>query len=367
MKASVGQTVQLEGNRSTGGLSKQAEVQPKAQQKTSAQSSGLEELGQGNQPPFTPEPKTGSSFLSLRTLDCVDEDRSSYYSKDGPKSSAFQKPEWTVNAQQPQTAEEDSVGSSRASEDMYAQLFHSPRIASSMRSAFKSQKSHVATPRFAIPRQNRPTDQTQVLGTQENMSTSSQASISAEPASDADTTSAQESTSGHQSTVESLPTPLPVDADAAAPSSRDEAEKTSFHGMPSVDASHGMKESTVPSSRLGRVWQYSGLATSMAFGAVSESFRRVTSGGSTQPLSPFMSEANLSRLVSKLSRMRGAALKLGQMLSFQGQTRDCPRHLTRAKRSHRLQDVTRSTWRGTPACPRQCRLHACITTGSSTN
>ena len=34
-----------------------------------------------------------------------------------------------------------------------------------------------------------------------------------------------------------------------------------------------------------------------------------------------MSEPNMKRLVSKLSRMRGAALKLGQMLSFQGQKR----------------------------------------------
>lgn len=31
-----------------------------------------------------------------------------------------------------------------------------------------------------------------------------------------------------------------------------------------------------------------------------------------------MSEANIERLVNKLSRMRGAALKLGQMISIQG-------------------------------------------------
>lgn len=40
-----------------------------------------------------------------------------------------------------------------------------------------------------------------------------------------------------------------------------------------------MRESRVPSSRFGRLWQYGGLATSMAFGAVGESFRRVTGGG----------------------------------------------------------------------------------------
>ncbi|KAK5125558.1 hypothetical protein LTR85_000669 [Meristemomyces frigidus] len=76
-----------------------------------------------------------------------------------------------------------------------------------------------------------------------------------------------------------------------------------------------MRESRVPSSRFGRLWQYGGLATSMAFGAVGESFRRLGGGASTGSL--MLSEANIERLVAKLSRMRGAALKLGQMISFQ--------------------------------------------------
>ncbi|KAJ9315063.1 hypothetical protein DTO271D3_4802 [Paecilomyces variotii] len=80
--------------------------------------------------------------------------------------------------------------------------------------------------------------------------------------------------------------------------------------------SYQMMESRVPSSRLGRLWQYGGLATSMAFGAVGESLRRVTSGGETNG-SLMFSAANMERLVSKLSKMRGAALKLGQMMSFQ--------------------------------------------------
>ena len=54
----------------------------------------------------------------------------------------------------------------------------------------------------------------------------------------------------------------------------------------------------------------------MAFGAVSESLRRATGSGSSGSL--MLSPANLERLVAKLSRMRGAALKLGQMISFQG-------------------------------------------------
>ncbi|KXT09727.1 hypothetical protein AC579_1693 [Pseudocercospora musae] len=76
-----------------------------------------------------------------------------------------------------------------------------------------------------------------------------------------------------------------------------------------------LHESRVPATRFGRIWQYGGLATSMAFGAVGESFRRMTGGTGTGNL--MLSEGNMNRLVAKLSRMRGAALKLGQMMSFQ--------------------------------------------------
>ena len=74
-----------------------------------------------------------------------------------------------------------------------------------------------------------------------------------------------------------------------------------------------MRESRVPSSRVGRLFEYGGLAASMAFGAVSEGISR--SGGPDGSL--MLSAANIERLVAKLSKMRGAALKLGQMMSFQ--------------------------------------------------
>lgn len=50
-------------------------------------------------------------------------------------------------------------------------------------------------------------------------------------------------------------------------------------------------------------------------GAISESFRRASGRGGEG--SYMLSAANMDRLVTKLSRMRGAALKLGQMISFQ--------------------------------------------------
>lgn len=77
-----------------------------------------------------------------------------------------------------------------------------------------------------------------------------------------------------------------------------------------------MIESRVPSSRVGRLWEYSGLATSVAFGVIGESFRRMATGGNDSG-SLILSPGNVERLVAKLSKMRGAALKIGQMMSFQ--------------------------------------------------
>lgn len=86
-----------------------------------------------------------------------------------------------------------------------------------------------------------------------------------------------------------------------------------------ITPAYQLRESTVPSSRIGRLWNYGGLAAGMVGGALSESIRRATgTSDSSQDGGSFMlSPANMERLVTKLSRMRGAALKLGQMLSFQ--------------------------------------------------
>lgn len=56
----------------------------------------------------------------------------------------------------------------------------------------------------------------------------------------------------------------------------------------------------------------------MTLGAVGESFRRVTKPRDAASGSLMLSAGNMERLVAKLSRMRGAALKIGQMMSFQG-------------------------------------------------
>ena len=76
-----------------------------------------------------------------------------------------------------------------------------------------------------------------------------------------------------------------------------------------------LRESTVPASRFSRLWNYGGLAAGMLGGAMTESVSRAFGGGGQG--SVLLTGANMERLVAKLSRMRGAALKLGQMMSFQ--------------------------------------------------
>lgn len=97
-----------------------------------------------------------------------------------------------------------------------------------------------------------------------------------------------------------------------------------------------LQSSKVPASRIGRLFHYGGtfklhicyniytseiigLAASLSYGAASEIIRRSTvASNDSQQGSLIMSEANIKRLVSKLSQMRGAALKLGQFMSIQG-------------------------------------------------
>ncbi|KAK3403505.1 ABC1 family-domain-containing protein [Sordaria brevicollis] len=86
---------------------------------------------------------------------------------------------------------------------------------------------------------------------------------------------------------------------------------------PSSGSRHELRESKVPASRISRLWNYGGLAAGMMAGAIGEGFSRAIGGGSSSSGSIMLSPGNVERLVSRLSRMRGAALKLGQMMSIQ--------------------------------------------------
>ncbi|XP_053908818.1 atypical kinase COQ8B, mitochondrial isoform X5 [Cuculus canorus] len=74
------------------------------------------------------------------------------------------------------------------------------------------------------------------------------------------------------------------------------------------------RERRVPVSRLGRLASFGGLAVGLGAGAVVRAAQARLSGEAPSPL---LSEANAERLVATLCRVRGAALKLGQMLSIQ--------------------------------------------------
>ncbi|KAK4480757.1 hypothetical protein RD792_013841 [Penstemon davidsonii] len=85
------------------------------------------------------------------------------------------------------------------------------------------------------------------------------------------------------------------------------------------------RERRVPSTPFSRAIGFAGLGAGLAWGTLQESAKRIVYGtpnsqNSQNALSPFMSEKNAERLALALCRMRGAALKLGQMLSIQDES-----------------------------------------------
>lgn len=77
-----------------------------------------------------------------------------------------------------------------------------------------------------------------------------------------------------------------------------------------------LRRSRVPAGRIERLARFGWLAGEVALGAVAEGVRRVA--GSPAVHSLMLTEANALRLARRLSGLRGAATKVGQMLSLQG-------------------------------------------------
>jgi aarF domain-containing kinase len=73
----------------------------------------------------------------------------------------------------------------------------------------------------------------------------------------------------------------------------------------------------VPQSRVGRIANLALAVGGMAIGGLAEGVRRIATG-QAEPASVFLSADNARRLAERLARMRGGAMKLGQMLSLQG-------------------------------------------------
>lgn len=78
-----------------------------------------------------------------------------------------------------------------------------------------------------------------------------------------------------------------------------------------------METSAVPSSRAARLFHFASLATTIGAGALSEGIRRLSHKKEVSLYSLILTKDNIDRMVKKLSQMRGAVLKLGQLFSFQ--------------------------------------------------
>ncbi|KAK9837605.1 hypothetical protein WJX74_001275 [Apatococcus lobatus] len=107
--------------------------------------------------------------------------------------------------------------------------------------------------------------------------------------------------------------------DAAQPTPRQEREIE----RKKADVKRQLRERRVPQSQIGRAWGFAGLGMNLAMGAVSSSVGNWFGG--PKPDGPdgkpayqgYLTEQNAEKLADALCRMRGAALKLGQMISIQ--------------------------------------------------
>jgi aarF domain-containing kinase len=121
--------------------------------------------------------------------------------------------------------------------------------------------------------------------------------------------------------------PKPVVVDPIGFSKVDETEDASARAatFESNDKKQ-MRERAVPSTQMGRFMGFGSLAVRMAMGEAVDRASHALSGN-TGPR--YISDENAERLAESLCRMRGAALKLGQMLSLQDESA-LPPSLTKA-------------------------------------
>lgn len=77
------------------------------------------------------------------------------------------------------------------------------------------------------------------------------------------------------------------------------------------------RTSRVPAGRLERLARFGWMAGEFAAGGLAETTRRLAGRGGGSEGSAFLSGPNAQRLARRLSQMRGAAMKLGQLLSIE--------------------------------------------------
>ncbi|XP_040179101.1 atypical kinase COQ8B, mitochondrial [Rana temporaria] len=97
------------------------------------------------------------------------------------------------------------------------------------------------------------------------------------------------------------------------------------HGKPKRQKlSERARERKVPASRLSRMANFGGLAVSLGIGALTEvakqslkGEKKTEAGTAVLETNSLMTEGNAEKIVDTLCKVRGAALKIGQMLSIQ--------------------------------------------------
>lgn len=83
-------------------------------------------------------------------------------------------------------------------------------------------------------------------------------------------------------------------------------------------AKSNSQQAAVPSTRIGRFARVAKLAGGVASGMIAEGGRRLRSGERPRARDMLLTPRNAQRVADELARMRGAAMKLGQMLSMDG-------------------------------------------------
>ncbi len=78
-----------------------------------------------------------------------------------------------------------------------------------------------------------------------------------------------------------------------------------------------VRRSRIPSGRIERLARIGWLAGEVTLGGLAEGARRLL-GGSSEARNIFVTRTNAQRLARRLSSLRGAAMKLGQILSLEG-------------------------------------------------
>jgi hypothetical protein len=90
---------------------------------------------------------------------------------------------------------------------------------------------------------------------------------------------------------------------------------------PPIPTNADAQARAVPTTRISRLASFGSLAAGLGVGAIGSIVRRsvgLEQASSQTSLSPYLSKANAERIVDTLCKVRGAALKLGQMISIQG-------------------------------------------------